>query len=138
MPREPLELVNFPDSEYKKKEEKEEIQGEINHPDGKVEKVYKNGCRLILFPNGTRKEVSADGKSVTVNFFNGDVKQVMPDERVVCFPRDVFFKLNHLNHLGRKGFLTLCLYRSTTMLLPRQLTLHTQKDLRSYIFQVDK
>ncbi|XP_048657412.1 centromere protein J isoform X4 [Marmota marmota marmota] len=83
--REPLELVNFPDSEYKKKEEKEEIQGEINHPDGKVEKVYKNGCRLILFPNGTRKEVSADGKSVTVNFFNGDVKQVMPDERVIYY-----------------------------------------------------
>ncbi|XP_071467472.1 centrosomal P4.1-associated protein isoform X3 [Marmota flaviventris] len=85
LPREPLELVNFPDSEYKKKEEKEEIQGEINHPDGKVEKVYKNGCRLILFPNGTRKEVSADGKSVTVNFFNGDVKQVMPDERVIYY-----------------------------------------------------
>ncbi|KAG3292853.1 centromere protein J, transcript variant X3 [Ictidomys tridecemlineatus] len=85
LPREPLELVNLPDSEYKKKEEKEEIQGEINHPDGKVEKVYKNGCRLILFPNGTRKEVSADGKSVTVNFFNGDVKQVMPDERVIYY-----------------------------------------------------
>ncbi|XP_046303386.1 centromere protein J isoform X4 [Marmota monax] len=85
LPREPLELVNFPDSEYKTKEEKEEIQGEINHPDGKVEKVYKNGCRLILFPNGTRKEVSADGKSVTVNFFNGDVKQVMPDERVIYY-----------------------------------------------------
>ncbi|XP_047409573.1 centromere protein J isoform X2 [Sciurus carolinensis] len=85
LPREPLELANFPDPEYKKKEEKEEIQGEINHPDGKVEKVYKNGCRLILFPNGTRKEVSADGKSVTVNFFNGDVKQVMPDERVIYY-----------------------------------------------------
>jgi centromere protein J len=29
--------VNFPDLEYKNKEEKEEeIQGEISHPDGKV------------------------------------------------------------------------------------------------------
>lgn len=54
-----------------------------------IEKVYKNGCHVILFPNGTRKEVSADGKTVTVNFFNGDVKQVMPDERVVGFPRSV-------------------------------------------------
>lgn len=31
--------------------------------------------------------MSADGKSVTVTFFNGDVKQVMPDERVVCMLR---------------------------------------------------
>ncbi|XP_053419763.1 centromere protein J isoform X2 [Nycticebus coucang] len=85
-PGEPLEPVNFPDTEYKEKEEKEEeIQGEISHPDGKVERVYKNGCRVILFPNGTRKEVSADGKTVTVTFFNGDVKQVMPDERVIYY-----------------------------------------------------
>ncbi|XP_064442400.1 centromere protein J isoform X2 [Mirounga angustirostris] len=52
---------------------------------GQIEKVYKNGCHVILFPNGTRKEVSADGKIVTVTFFNGDVKQVMPDERVIYY-----------------------------------------------------
>lgn len=86
LPREPLEPLHFPDLEYKNKEEKEEeIQGEVSHPDGKVEKVYKNGRRVVLFPNGTRKEVSADGKSITVTFFNGDVKQVMPDERVVYY-----------------------------------------------------
>ncbi|MEJ1280338.1 centromere protein J [Cricetulus griseus] len=86
LPREPCEPVNFPDLEYKNKEEKEEeIQGKISHPDGKVEKVYKNGCRVVLFPNGTQKEVSADGKSITVTFFNGDVKQVMPDDRVVYY-----------------------------------------------------
>uniref|UniRef100_A0A8I3WV58 Centrosomal P4.1-associated protein n=1 Tax=Callithrix jacchus TaxID=9483 RepID=A0A8I3WV58_CALJA len=50
-----------------------------------VEKVYKNGCHVILFPNGTRKEVSADGKTITVTFFNGDVKQVMPDQRVIYY-----------------------------------------------------
>lgn len=38
-----------------------------------------------MFPNGTRKEVSADGKTVTVTFFNGDVKQVLPDERVIYY-----------------------------------------------------
>ncbi|XP_030893783.1 centromere protein J isoform X3 [Leptonychotes weddellii] len=87
-PREAPEPVDFPDPECKKddkKEEKEEIQGEISHPDGKIEKVYKNGCHVILFPNGTRKEVSADGKIVTITFFNGDVKQVMPDERVIYY-----------------------------------------------------
>ncbi|KAF6376025.1 centromere protein J [Rhinolophus ferrumequinum] len=86
-PRELPEPVDLPDPEYKQeeKEEKEEIQGEISHPDGKIEKVYKNGCRVIMFPNGTQKEVSADGKTVTVTFFNGDVKQVMPDERVMYY-----------------------------------------------------
>ncbi|XP_011940203.1 PREDICTED: centromere protein J isoform X2 [Cercocebus atys] len=84
-PREPLEPLNFPDPEDKEEEEDHNIQGEISHPDGKVEKVYKNGCHVILFPNGTRKEVSADGKTITVTFFNGDVKQVMPDQRVIYY-----------------------------------------------------
>ncbi|XP_032467407.1 centromere protein J isoform X2 [Phocoena sinus] len=88
LPREPPEPLNSPDPECKdddEKEEKEEIQGEISHPDGKIEEVYKNGCHVILFPNGTRKEASADGKTVTVTFFNGDVKQVMPDGRVIYY-----------------------------------------------------
>ena len=44
-PRDPPEPVDFPDSECKKdnkKEEKEEIQGEISHPDGKVKIFWKN------------------------------------------------------------------------------------------------
>ncbi|XP_054979166.1 centromere protein J isoform X2 [Sorex araneus] len=86
-PKEPPDIVNFTDCRYKEDDEKgenEEIQ-EVSHPDGKIEKVYKNGCQVILFPNGTRKEVSADGKTVTITFFNGDVKQVMPDERVIYY-----------------------------------------------------
>ncbi|XP_053776663.1 centromere protein J [Desmodus rotundus] len=86
-PREPPESVDLPNPEYKEdeKEDKEEIQGEISHPDGKIEKVYEDGRRVVLFPNGTQKEVSADGKNITVTFFNGDVKQVMPDERVIYY-----------------------------------------------------
>ena len=38
---------------------------------------------MISFTNGTRKEISADGKTVVVTFFNGDIKQIMPDQRVV-------------------------------------------------------
>ncbi|KAM5289401.1 LOW QUALITY PROTEIN: centrosomal P4.1-associated protein [Ctenodactylus gundi] len=85
LPREPQEPMNFSDLGYNKEEKEEEIQGEVGYPDGKVEKVYKDGRRLTLFPNGTRKEVSADGKSITVTFFNGDVKQVTPDERVIYY-----------------------------------------------------
>lgn len=50
-----------------------------------VEKVYSNGSREILFPNGTRKQISGDGQSIIVSFFNGDMKQVMPDQRVVSY-----------------------------------------------------
>ncbi|XP_043851142.1 centromere protein J isoform X2 [Dromiciops gliroides] len=67
------------------KVQEEEIHGEISHPDGKVEKVLKSGCHVILFPNGTRKEVSSDGKTIIITFFNGDVKKVMPDERVIYY-----------------------------------------------------
>ena len=38
---------------------------------------------MISFTNGTRKEISADGKTVVVTFFNGDIKQIMPNQRVV-------------------------------------------------------
>ncbi|KAM4731887.1 centrosomal P4.1-associated protein isoform 2-T4 [Anableps anableps] len=57
----------------------------ITHPDGKVEKVLPSGDRVIVFPNGTRKEVSADGLSAKVTFFNGDTKQITADQRVIYF-----------------------------------------------------
>ncbi|XP_068281376.1 centromere protein J isoform X3 [Nyctibius grandis] len=63
----------------------EEIQRETAYPDGKVQKVLKNGCHLIFFPNGTWKKVGSDGKTVTITFFNGDVKQVMPDQTIYYY-----------------------------------------------------
>ncbi|XP_029458353.1 centromere protein J isoform X2 [Rhinatrema bivittatum] len=66
----------------------DEIQEEISYADGKVVKILKNGCHIIHFPNGTRKDVSADSKTITVTFFNGDVKQVMPDQRVIYYYAD--------------------------------------------------
>ncbi|XP_054830044.1 centromere protein J [Eublepharis macularius] len=63
----------------------EEIEREAGHPDGKVEKILKDGSHLIFFPNGTRKEVSCDGKTTTVTFFNGDIKQVLEDQRVIYY-----------------------------------------------------
>lgn len=66
----------------------DDVQGEVSYPDGKVERILKNGCHVILFTNGTQKEVSADGKSTTVTFFNGDVKKVMADQRVIYYYAD--------------------------------------------------
>ncbi|XP_074641974.1 uncharacterized protein LOC141899510 isoform X2 [Tubulanus polymorphus] len=61
---------------------------EVRHKDGKRERIYSNGAREIIFVNGTRKEISPDGQSVIVSFFNGDIKQVMPDKRVVYYYAD--------------------------------------------------
>ncbi|ESO97980.1 hypothetical protein LOTGIDRAFT_103874 [Lottia gigantea] len=61
---------------------------ESQHSDGKIERIYKNGAREILFANGTRKEISSDGQSIVVSFFNGDIKQIYPDKRVVYYYAD--------------------------------------------------
>ncbi|KAK2840141.1 hypothetical protein Q5P01_013881 [Channa striata] len=66
-------------------DEPEAAQEVITHPDGKVEKVLAGGDRLVVFPNGTRKEVSADGLTVKVTFFNGDTKEITADQRVIYY-----------------------------------------------------
>ncbi|XP_008279826.1 centromere protein J [Stegastes partitus] len=57
--------------------EPESAQEVITHPDGKIEKVLVSGDRLIVFPNGTRKEVSADGLDGTKEIhFNTGQKEI--------------------------------------------------------------
>ncbi|XP_045062450.1 centromere protein J isoform X2 [Coregonus clupeaformis] len=70
------------------KEQQKLSQDVIIHPDGKMERVLACGGRLIIFPNGTRKEVLADGLTAKVTFFNGDIKQVMADQRVIYYYAD--------------------------------------------------
>ncbi|KAL7881326.1 hypothetical protein AOLI_G00081740 [Acnodon oligacanthus] len=74
-----------PDSPGAATEQSQIEQEEITHMDGKIEKVLPDGGRLIIFPNGTRKELSADGLSIKVTFFNGDIKHIMPDQRVIYY-----------------------------------------------------
>uniref|UniRef100_A0A672RJH7 Centromere protein J C-terminal domain-containing protein n=2 Tax=Sinocyclocheilus grahami TaxID=75366 RepID=A0A672RJH7_SINGR len=62
----------------------EKEQEEITQSD-KIEKVLPDGGRLVVFPNGTKKEFSADGQTIKVMFFNGDVKHTMPDQRVIYY-----------------------------------------------------
>ncbi|XP_075706113.1 centrosomal P4.1-associated protein [Rhinoderma darwinii] len=84
----PQVLLAEPKSDSSTVKDHVDVQGEITYPDGKVERILRNGCHVILFPNGTHKEVSPDGKSTTVTFFNGDVKQVMADQRVIYYYAD--------------------------------------------------
>ncbi|XP_057707638.1 centromere protein J isoform X2 [Corythoichthys intestinalis] len=76
--------------------EAESVQEVITHPDGKVEKVLMGGDRVILFPNGTKKEVSCDGSNIKTTFFNGDVKEVMADQRVFYYYFDT--KTTHITY----------------------------------------
>lgn len=41
---------------------------------------------MVTFSNGTKKMISADGKSNSVYFFNGDIKHVKSDQTVVSCP----------------------------------------------------
>lgn len=42
-----------------------------------------NSCDLVTSTNKTGKVTSADKKTKTVTFFNGDVKHILPDGKVV-------------------------------------------------------
>ncbi|XP_041536326.1 T-complex protein 10A homolog 2-like isoform X1 [Microtus oregoni] len=61
---------------------------EKRHPNGKVEQVLRDGRTIITFPNGTRKEISADKKTTLIKFFNGDMKKVKSDQRVIYYYAD--------------------------------------------------
>ncbi|PNH08306.1 Centromere protein J [Tetrabaena socialis] len=50
---------------------------EVRNSDGKVERVYASGRRLVLFANGTRKAALPDGSS-RIYFANGDIKWAIP------------------------------------------------------------
>ena len=63
------------------------LTGGVSCVSSQTERLLPCGGRLILFPNGTRKEVSADGQTAKVTFFNGDIKQVLGDQRVVRYER---------------------------------------------------
>ncbi|XP_041455950.1 centromere protein J-like isoform X2 [Lytechinus variegatus] len=66
-------------------DEDEDDYEDVVHGDGKVEQVKPDGSRVLTFSNGTRKEISADGRTIIISFFNGDVKQILPDQRVVYY-----------------------------------------------------
>uniref|UniRef100_A0A5F9CHB8 Uncharacterized protein n=1 Tax=Oryctolagus cuniculus TaxID=9986 RepID=A0A5F9CHB8_RABIT len=61
---------------------KGDAQG-TQHPHDKVEQTLGDGRTVVTFPDGTQKETSADGRTTVIRFFNGDVKTIKPDRKVV-------------------------------------------------------
>ncbi|KAL2081961.1 hypothetical protein ACEWY4_021779 [Coilia grayii] len=64
------------------------VKEEIRYPDGKVEQILSSGSRIVTYRNGTKKEISSDGKTAIITFFNGDVKQILGDGKVVYHYHD--------------------------------------------------
>ncbi|CAG8554995.1 5465_t:CDS:10 [Ambispora leptoticha] len=59
----------------------------IKNDEGKIERVYSNGTRLILFSNDITKEIRNDG-IVIVRFTNGNIKEIIPHQKVTYFYTD--------------------------------------------------
>ncbi|XP_034755572.1 uncharacterized protein si:ch211-140l13.3 isoform X2 [Etheostoma cragini] len=62
-------------------------QTKTEHQEGQteMEQLLANGCSVVTFPDGTRKVTSADQKTKTVTFFNGDIKHILEDGKVVYY-----------------------------------------------------
>ena len=54
---------------------------ELSYPDGKVEQIYLDGRRTVVFGNGTRKHQFPDGHT-TIHFTNKDIKRFYPSGKL--------------------------------------------------------
>ena len=71
------------EEERVREQEEEGVRRERVKGDIRQSEVMQDGSKVTLCTNGTRKVVSADGRSVTLHFFNGDIKHIQPDKSVV-------------------------------------------------------
>ncbi|XP_032071919.1 centromere protein J-like [Thamnophis elegans] len=65
-----------------------EVKEEIKYLDGKVKQLFTDGRRITTYPNGTKMEISTDKKTVTVTFYNGDIKKILADQTVIYYYGD--------------------------------------------------
>ncbi|XP_042245649.1 uncharacterized protein si:ch211-140l13.3 isoform X4 [Thunnus maccoyii] len=64
--------------------ETQERQTEISFS-VQMKPLLSNTCSLMTFGNGTRKVISADRKTKTVTFLNGDIKHILEDGKTVYY-----------------------------------------------------
>ncbi len=57
----------------------------INLHISQIEHVYSNNARRIQYLNGTRKEVSPNGRASIIYFFNQDRKELREDGSSIYF-----------------------------------------------------
>ena len=64
------------------------VVSEVQHPDGRWERLFASGAREQRFANGSAKRTLPSGASLT-RFANGDVKKVLPGGTVEYFFAEV-------------------------------------------------
>ncbi|KAF5914881.1 hypothetical protein HPG69_010947, partial [Diceros bicornis minor] len=55
----------------------------LNTAEAQVEQALGDSCKVIPFSKGVEKDTGADKKTTILRFFNGDVKKILPDQRVI-------------------------------------------------------
>eukprot|EP01017_Pseudomicrothorax_dubius_P010559 TRINITY_DN13787_c0_g2_i1.p1 TRINITY_DN13787_c0_g2~~TRINITY_DN13787_c0_g2_i1.p1 ORF type:complete len:1237 (-),score=401.48 TRINITY_DN13787_c0_g2_i1:135-3845(-) len=68
----------------KTKDQVGKIMSQNVSSDGKIQRVYADGKKEVVFQNGVKKEIFPDGYTI-VHFTNRDVKQTLPDGSVIYF-----------------------------------------------------
>lgn len=51
----------------------------------KVESIFPDGSKEIKYSNGNTKIVSPDGNSITVRYYNGDIKEINLGKNIIKY-----------------------------------------------------
>ncbi len=72
---------------------------ELSYPDGKVEQIFLDGRRTVVFGNGTRKHQFPDGHTA-IRFTNKDIKRFYPCGKLTNCSRPAQPLLTVVGHLS--------------------------------------
>ena len=86
--------ARFKDASKKTYETLTIVDVKRNDNKGTTEKTYSDGSVEIVYSNGNRKEISSDGKSTKVYYYNSDVKETLASGLV-----KYFYSQTHTWHL---------------------------------------
>lgn len=90
----------------------------MQHPDGKIEQLFDDGSKLLVFPNGTEKCIFINlydpsvptkmHKQVYVKFANRDVKKILCDGTEVYY-----YASNDITHVTQTNGVQLFYFANT-------------------------
>jgi centromere protein J len=69
------------------KNEVARIVNQTVSPDGKIQRIYADQKKEVIFHNGVKREIFPDGYTI-VHFTNNDIKQTLPDQTIIYYFAD--------------------------------------------------
>lgn len=76
--------IEYPEVYHNDDYSNTKVVNETVAADGKIQRIYQNGKKEVIFANKVRRETYSDGYQI-VYFVNGDIKQTFPDQKIVYF-----------------------------------------------------